>query len=219
MNNHVPGFLASGIDAGIKTGKKKDLGLLFSRNPAAAVAVFTTNKVQAAPVVLGREKIKQAGGRAQAIIVNSGNANACTGAAGLQHVQAICQALAKHLAIADQEVLMSSTGIIGVPLPFESVISNIPRLVSALSPDGIDDCAQAIMTTDTFPKVVKKTLDLAGKQVTLCGMAKGAGMIMPRMATLLSFILTDVAIAPDLLERVFREAVDESFNAITNSCG
>ena len=110
---------------------------------------------------------------------------------------------------------MSSTGIIGVPLPFESVISTIPRLVSALAPDGIDDCAQAIMTTDTFPKVAKKTMDLAGKRVTLCGIAKGAGMIMPRMATLLSFILSDVAIAPDLLDRVFREAVDESFNAIT----
>lgn len=215
MNNTVPGFLASGIAAGIKKESNKDLGLLLSTTPAVVAAVFTTNKLQAAPVILGRDRIKQSGGRTRAVIVNSGNANACTGPAGFGHAQAICRAVASYLNLPEEEVLMSSTGIIGVPLPFESVISNIPRLVKELSPHGIDHFSRAIMTTDTFPKVVQKKMSLSGKEITLCGIAKGAGMIMPRMATLLSYTLTDAAVTPDFLEGAFREAVDASFNAIT----
>jgi glutamate N-acetyltransferase/amino-acid N-acetyltransferase len=215
MNNAVPGFLASGISAGIKSSHELDLGLIFSPTPSAAAAVFTTNKIQAAPVIESLARFKQSGGVVQAVIVNSGNANACTGASGIHHVQAICQALAGKLRIPERQVLMSSTGIIGVPLPLESVTGNLSRLVSSLSADGIDDFAHAIMTTDTFPKVIMRKFRLAGTEVSLCGITKGAGMIMPRMATMLSFILSDLAIAPDFLRTVFCDAVNESFNSIT----
>jgi glutamate N-acetyltransferase/amino-acid N-acetyltransferase len=215
MNNAVPGFLASGISAGIKSSQQPDLGLIFSPVPAAAAAVFTTNKIKAAPVRESLARLAQSGGIVQALIVNSGNANACTGAEGIRHVQSICQALAGALNVSADRVLMASTGIIGVPLPLETVNASLPRLVSTLSADGFDDFAHAIMTTDTFPKRIMKTIRLAGAEVSLCGIAKGAGMIMPRMATMLAFILTDLAIAPELLSSAFRTAVDDSFNAIT----
>jgi len=215
MNSAVSGFLASGISAGIKSSQQPDLGLIFSPVPAAAAAVFTTNKIKAAPVRESLARLTQSGGIVQALIVNSGNANACTGAAGIRNVQSICRALAGALNVPADHVLMASTGIIGVPLPLETVNGSLPRLVSTLSADGLDDFAHAIMTTDTFPKRIMKKIRLAGAEVSLCGIAKGAGMIMPRMATMLAFILTDLAIAPELLRSAFREAVDDSFNAIT----
>ncbi len=215
MNTAVPGFLASGISAGIKSAGAPDLGLIFSQAPAAAAAVFTTNKIKAAPVRESQARLHQSAGLVQALIVNSGNANACTGVEGVRHVQSVCRSLSKTLKVPEQHILMSSTGIIGVPLPLEKVTGSIPALVGALSPDGLDDFSRAIMTTDTFPKRIMRRVCLADTEVSLCGIAKGAGMIMPRMATMLSFILTDLATSPEFLRSAFREAVDISFNAIT----
>jgi glutamate N-acetyltransferase/amino-acid N-acetyltransferase len=147
--------------------------------------------------------------------VNSGNANACTGIAGLHDAQQLCQSVATELTIGEELVMVSSTGIIGVPLPMNTITPHIPRLVAALSPVGLEDFAEAIMTTDTFPKLVIKKELLAGKEITLCGIAKGSGMIMPCMATLLSFIITDVAIERVFLKDLLREALETSFNRIT----
>jgi len=209
----VAGFKASGIASGIKQNNKKDLGLIFSEEPATTVGVFTTNKIKAAPVLVTKEKLKRRS--AQAILVNSGNANACTGTRGLEDAHELCSLVAGQLSIPDTSVVVSSTGIIGVPLPMERISKNIPHLVASLSPQGITDFAEAIMTTDTFPKIVIKKGVMGNKEVTLCGIAKGAGMIMPRMATLLSFILSDVAAQADLLEESLKEAIDLSFNRIT----
>jgi len=209
----VPGFLASGISSGIKEKNKKDLGMLFSEQPATAVGAFTTNKIKAAPVLISKEKIKQK--NSQAIIVNSGNANACTGDKGLKDASDLCKLTAEVLGISEKLVMVSSTGIIGVTLPMDKIKTNIPHLVNSLSPMGLNDFAEAIMTTDTIPKIVMKKSMIDSKEVTFCGIAKGSGMIMPRMATLLAFIITDVAINPDLLDDVFIEAVHNSFNRIT----
>ena len=209
----VTGFRASGIFSGIKQSGKKDLGLLFSEEPATTVGVFTTNKIKAAPVLITREKVKQR--CCQAIIVNSGNANACTGTTGLQHANDLCQLVAEQLGISENLVMVSSTGIIGVTLPMDRIENSIPKLAKSLSPLGLSDFAEAIMTTDTFPKIVVKKDKIDGKEVTLCGIAKGSGMVMPHMATLLSFIVTDLAIHADLLEELFREAVNNSFNRIS----
>jgi glutamate N-acetyltransferase/amino-acid N-acetyltransferase len=209
----VPGFRANGIVSGIKRNNKRDLGLLFSEKPANAIGVFTTNKIKAAPVIITREKMKQRS--CQAIIVNSGNANACTGTTGLHHASDLCQLVAEQLRISEKLVMVSSTGIIGVTLPMNKIQSSIPHLVKSLSPLGLSDFAEAIMTTDTFPKIVVKKDNIDGREVTLCGIAKGSGMIMPHMATLLSFIITNLAIETDLLEEIFREVVDNSFNRIT----
>jgi len=213
MNYSVPGFLASGISAGIKKASAKDLGLLTSEKPATAVGVFTTNQIKAAPVILTQDKLHK--GIAQALIVNSGNANACTGAAGMRDAQQVCQSVATELTLPEELVLVSSTGIIGVPLPIDTITPHIPRLVATLSPEGLEDFAEAIMTTDTFPKLVMLKEVLDGKEVTLCGIAKGAGMIMPSMATLLSFIITDASIEGDLLRDLLTEAVETSYNRIT----
>ena len=209
----VPGFLASGISSGIKPNKKKDLALLFSDQPATAVGAFTTNQIQAAPVIISREKIKES--QSQAILVNSGNANACTGDMGMNHARDVCTWTASELGISEALVIPSSTGIIGVPLPIDKIKVAIPPLVNALSQTGLHDFAEAIMTTDTIPKIVAKKTNLDGKEVTFCGMAKGSGMIMPHMATLLSFVISDLAVHPDLLHDVFLEALQHSFNSIS----
>lgn len=213
MKISVPGFLASGVSSGIKEKNKKDLGMLFSEQPATAVGTFTTNKIKAAPVLISKEKIKQK--NSQAIIVNSGNANACTGDMGLKDASDLCKLTAQELGISEKLVMVSSTGIIGVTLPMDKMKTNIPHLVNSLSPMGLNDFAEAIMTTDTIPKIVMKKSMIDSKEVTFCGIAKGSGMIMPRMATLLAFIITDVAINPDLLDDIFIEAVNNSFNLIT----
>lgn len=209
----VPGFRASGIISGIKGNNRKDLGLLFSEEISTAVGVFTTNKIQAAPVIITREKMK--GKNCQAIIVNSGNANACTGAIGFQNASDACKLVAKQLDISEKLVMVSSTGIIGVTLPMDKIRTAIPHLIKSVSSQGLNDFAEAIMTTDTFPKIAVKKDIIDGREITICGIAKGSGMVMPCMATLLSFILTDVAIHPDLLEELFKEAVDKSFNCLT----
>jgi len=209
----VPGFRASSIYSGIKEHNKKDLGLIFSEEVATAVGVFTTNKILAAPVVITREKIKQK--ICQAIIVNSGNANACTGASGINNANDVCHSVADELGISEKLVMVSSTGIIGVNLPVDKIQKAIPQLVKSLSPQGLNDFAEAILTTDTYPKIVVEKESIDGKEVTLCGIIKGSGMVMPDMATLLAFVLTDMSIQSDLLDELLKEAVNNSLNRIT----
>lgn len=209
----LKGFQFSVVEAAIKKPGRKDLALIFSETPATAAAVFTTNAVKAAPVLLSAERI--ASGKAQALVVNSGNANACTGAQGMLDARETSQLLAAGLGIAEELVQVSSTGVIGVPLPMERLRNAIPGLVAGCGTATIDDLAAAIMTTDTFPKAVQRTGCAGGVGYTVAGVAKGAGMIMPNMATMLSFVMTDAAIAPELIDTLFRGAVDRSFNAIT----
>jgi len=209
----LKGFQFSVVEAAIKKPGRKDLALIFSEIPATAAAVFTTNAVKAAPVLLSAERI--AGGKAQALVVNSGNANACTGAQGMLDARKTSQLLAAGLGIAEELVQVSSTGVIGVPLPMDRLTAAIPALVGACGSADIDDLATAIMTTDTFPKVAQRSGSVGGVSYTVAGVAKGAGMIMPNMATMLSFVLTDAAIDPALIDSIFRRSVDRSFNAIT----
>lgn len=209
----LQGFQFSVVEAAIKKPGRKDLALICSESPASAAAVFTTNKVKAAPVLLSAERI--ASGRCQALVVNSGNANACTGAQGMLDAIETSRLLADTLQIAEELVQVSSTGVIGVSLPMDRIRNAMPSLVSGCGSATLDDLAAAIMTTDTFPKTAMRSASIEGKEYTVAGVAKGAGMIMPNMATMLSFILTDAAVAPSLLGELFRRAVDRSFNAIT----
>ena len=209
----IRGFQFSAVEAAIKKPGRKDLALIFSEVLATACSVFTTSKVKAAPVLLSEEHIKD--GTAQALIVNSGNANACTGHNGLVAASETSLLVAAGLGISDEAVQVSSTGVIGVQMPMDRVRAAIPGLLEGLPYGTLDDVAQAIMTTDTFPKMEVRT-GVAGKSgYTVAGIAKGAGMIMPNMATMLSFILTDAAIDPIFLEQTFRRAVDSSFNSMT----
>lgn len=210
---NIQGFSFSTVEAAIKTAGRKDLALIFSEVPAIAAAVFTTSTVKAAPVLLSREHI--ASGFAQALIVNSGNANACTGEAGMKVSQETTQLVADALGIDTTAVQVCSTGVIGVQMPMERIGSAIPALVDGLTSGTLDDIAQAIMTTDTFPKIETRSGQAGGVSYTVAGIAKGAGMIMPNMATMLSFIITDAAIEPTFLQQTFRSAVNSSFNAIT----
>lgn len=208
------GFRAAAVHAGIRR-TRDDLALVVSDRPAGAAGVFTTNRVQAAPVVLDREIV--AGGTARAVIFNSGNANACTGERGMRDARAMRRTTAECLGIPENEVLVCSTGVIGVPLPMDKILPGIRAAAGALSPDGGDAAARAIMTTDRTDKQAAAAFDAedGGGTVTLGAMAKGAGMIDPRMATMLAMVTTDAAIAPGLLREVLRGAVDRSFNRIT----
>ncbi|MBW2561993.1 MAG: bifunctional glutamate N-acetyltransferase/amino-acid acetyltransferase ArgJ [Deltaproteobacteria bacterium] len=209
----VPGFLGNGVTAGIKDGGDRDLSLIFSEVPAKAVGVFTTNRFKAAPVVLDMERIKK--GIAQAIIVNSGNANAATGKEGDKDAATMSRAVSEALGIEDELVLVASTGIIGEKLPIEKIVRSIKPLVEGLSTDGIPALAKGIITTDRFLKIECRKCSVGGREITICGIAKGAGMIEPNMATMLSFIMTDADIDQVCLTGVFKESVDRSFNAIT----
>lgn len=209
----VPGFLAAGLAAGIKKTQVKDFALLYSEVPAAAAGVFTTNRVKAAPVLLSRERVKS--GKGRAILVNSGCANACTGQKGIRDGQRLSRRIASSLKIDPQEVLLASTGVIGKVLPLEAMEKSIPSLVASLSSEGLADAALAIMTTDTKPKAALVRDRVNGKEVTLAGIAKGAGMISPKMATLLVFVLTDAAISAGALRKALKEGVQGSFNRIT----
>jgi len=209
----VPGFQAAGIAAGIKEDGRKDLALLYSEVPAKAAGVFTTNVFKAAPVLLDMERIR--GGAARAVIVNSGNANAATGEEGYQDAVKMARFCAGALQIDEAQVLVASTGVIGRRLPIDKVAGNVSRLVQGLSPGGIPEAAEAIMTTDRYPKIQYREGAVGGTDVCICGIAKGAGMIEPGMATLLSFVLTDADIDDAALKRALREAVDRSFNAIS----
>ncbi|HXE95299.1 MAG TPA: bifunctional glutamate N-acetyltransferase/amino-acid acetyltransferase ArgJ [Dongiaceae bacterium] len=209
----IKGFQFSAVEAAIKKPGRKDLALIYSEVPAAAAAVFTTSSVKAAPVLVSREHI--AGGSAQALIVNSGNANACTGAPGMTVAQETASLVARALGIDSTAVQVCSTGVIGVQMPMDRIRTAIPALVDGLPSGTLDDIAQAIMTTDTFPKMEARGGQAGGVEYTVAGIAKGAGMIMPNMATMLSFIITDAAVEPGFLQRSFKKAVDRSFNAIT----
>lgn len=205
----VPGFLAGGISAGIKHGKDMDLAMIVCQTQAVTAGVFTTNAVKAAHVLLDMERLKR--GKCQAILINSGCANACTGKRGLEDARKVSRVAARCLGIPEKLVLVASTGLIGTPLPVEKISRGIKKLVPSLSPDGLSRAARSIMTTDTFPKVVlNKTRDFS-----IAGIAKGAGMIHPRMATMLCFILTDALIEWEVLKSALRRSVEGSFHRIS----
>ncbi len=213
LDFNVQGFLFSGISAGIKKDGKRDLGLIYSEVPAQVAGLFTTNAVKAAPVQLDRERIKR--GLCQAIVVNSGNANACTGSQGLRDAKRVSFLVAERLGIDERLVFPSSTGVIGSRLPMRKIEERIPELTDQLSSEGWMRTVEAMMTTDTFPKVEKAACRIRGKQVKLCGMVKGAGMIRPDLATMLSFLVTDASIKAPLLQQMLEKAAEESYNRIT----
>ena len=206
------GFRAAGVAAGIK-GDKRDMALLVSDTPAVIAGVFTTNRVAAAPVQLCRERL--AARQARAIIVNSGNANACTGTDGMRNARRMTKLTAELLQLEEPAVFVCSTGTIGLPLPMDKIEAGIRLAVKTLSPTGGADAATAIMTTDTKPKQIAAEVEIDGKLVTLGGMAKGAGMIHPNMATLLVFLTTDAAVEAAALQDCLAAAVDKSFNRIS----
>jgi len=205
------GFRAAGVSAGIKASGALDLALLVSDTPAAAAAVFTINRAQAAPVIVSREHLARAHGQARAVIVNSGCANACTGDQGLSVARAMADEAAKLVRCPVDQVLVASTGVIGVALDRERITAGIVSAAANLSKDGGSDAARAIMTTDPFPKEAAVRFG----DFSVGGMAKGSGMIEPMMATMLGFVTTDAAVEPALLDRALREAVNDTFNAIT----
>ncbi len=207
------GFRAAGVAAGLKATGKKDMALIVSNGPATVAATFTTNQVKAAPVKLSMRHVKA--GKACAIVANSGNANACTGISGMVHARAMAVAVARRLGCAEEHVLVCSTGRIGVNLPIVKVESGIKQLLGVLSARGGSAAAQAIMTTDTFAKEVAVQFKAGGKTIRIGGIAKGAGMIQPNMATMLSFITTDAAIPRSALQKSLTHAVNQSFNRVT----
>ncbi|MEZ4516625.1 MAG: bifunctional glutamate N-acetyltransferase/amino-acid acetyltransferase ArgJ [Chloroflexota bacterium] len=209
------GFRAAGVTCGIKESGKPDLAILYSDHDCTAAGVFTRNQVVAAPVIIDRETLATNNTHIRGAIINSGNANACTGDPGLANALAMQQLSAEALNGDANQFLVMSTGVIGVQLPMEQVEAGIAAAAAELSAEGGMAAAQAIMTTDTRPKHQSITLELSGGRVTLGGMAKGAAMIHPNMATLLGIITTDAAIAPDRMKPLLRKAVDQSFNAIT----
>lgn len=208
------GFKASGVSCGIKKSGKLDLALLYSSLPAKGAGLFTVNKIPAAPVILCRDFLGR-GGFFRAIIANSGNANCFNGKKGLEDSLNTASILAKGLGVKKENVLVASTGIIAKRLPLTKIKYALPELVRKLSCKGIKEASEAIMTTDTFSKGVTARVNIAGKPVTICGIAKGAGMISPDMATLLVFILTDFDLSRASLRNALKEAVGNSFNCIT----
>ena len=212
-NYSVPGFLASAISAGLKKSSELDLSLIFSQKKAVSAGVFTTNRVKAAPILLSQEKIKK--GFLRAIIANTGYANACTGIRGLNDATQTADIAAKELGINPGEIAVASTGVIGAYLPLNLIKNALPNLVKSLSPNGFRSVAKALMTTDSFPKMSCLKGRAGGYTYHLLGLAKGAGMIMPNMATMLSFVLTDINIDYQTLWPIFRSAVESTFNRIT----
>ena len=211
------GFRAAGIAAGIKASQAPDLALIVSDTTARAASVFTTNRAIAAPVVVSREHLTRSGGAARAIVVNSGCANACTGSDGLQAARDMAAGTAELVGCPVEQVLVASTGVIGVALPMDKVREGLPVAARALGTDQGSAAARAIMTTDPFPKEIAAKIPVSdgGTEITIGGMAKGSGMIEPMMATMLGFVTTDADVPLALLDRGLREAVDDTFNAIT----
>jgi glutamate N-acetyltransferase/amino-acid N-acetyltransferase len=207
------GFLFSGVAAGLKKNGQKDLGLIFSEVPAVVAGVFTTNKVQAAPVLLDRKRIGK--GFCRAVIANSGSANCCTGEHGMKDAVSQARLAAEGLNISEELVFVASTGVIGKPLALDNIRAAVPGLVKSLSPGGLDDFAGAIMTTDTVPKIVSKTGKIGGGNFSITGVAKGAGMICPDMATMLCFVCTDAEVSRGVLQKILSSSVKKSFNRIT----
>ena len=209
----VKGFKAAAVDSGLKKGHNADITLIASEKPASAAGVFTANKVKAAPVLLTRKHIS--GGTARAIIANAGNANACTGDPGLADAAHTADLVGKSLGFSPESVLVASTGVIGQRLDMVKVSEAIPQLKATLTPDGIPMAAQAIMTTDSFPKTSSFEGMADNRPYRILGLAKGAGMIMPDMATMLCFILTDIHMAPDTLQQILSASTEKTFNRIS----
>lgn len=209
----VPGFLAGGVTAGIKPSGKKDLALIHSPTPARSAAVFTTNQVKGAPVLVSMEHARS--GAAQAIVASSGCSNVCTGERGVKDAREMTKTVADLLRIPQNHVLIASTGVIGVPLPMDKIRPALPKLVKSLSPQGGRAAAEAIMTTDTRPKEAALRVDVNGRAVTIGGVAKGVGMLEPHLATMFCFVATDAAVARGALNGVLRRGVERSFNRIT----
>jgi glutamate N-acetyltransferase/amino-acid N-acetyltransferase len=213
----MKGFKFAGICAGIKKSRSLDLGLIYSEKPVSAAALFTKNQVVAAPVILGRKTMEK--GMLQAILVNSGNANCFTGEQGIADAQKCVKLVAKALKVDPEHVLVSSTGVIGAPLPVDKIEAKIPEAVRSFDHCTIVDFATAILTTDTCTKMVSRnaTINTSGeeKKITVMGVAKGSGMIRPDMATMLAYVLTDADISSSLLKKALTHAGDRSFNRIT----
>ncbi len=213
---HLPkGYRACGIKSGIKPSGGLDLALIVADVPGAAAGTFTTNRVAAAPVKWCRELVPS--DRAQAIVINAGNANAATGEQGYNNARRTAELVGDRLGCGADGVLVASTGVIGRQLPMDRLESGLEVAHSALTydPSGFEDASRAIMTTDTHPKVASRRIAVGGGKFTIFGMAKGAAMIGPKMATMLSFLLTDARIAPGALQGMLAEAVDDSFNCIS----
>ena len=210
---NLRGFKAAAVASGLKKIHGLDLALIASERAATAAGVFTANKVKAAPVILSQENIQN--GRATAIIANAGNANACTGNPGLADAELTAVVVGKALGLSPDEILVASTGVIGQRLNMDKVKKAIPGLKEALTPAGIPMAAQAIMTTDSFPKTSSFDGMAENRPYRIVGLAKGAGMIMPNMATMLCFILTDIQIAPDTLQKVLSISAEKTFNRIS----
>jgi glutamate N-acetyltransferase/amino-acid N-acetyltransferase len=211
------GFSFSALAAGLKVSGRPDLALAEASSGATAAALFTRNRVVAAPLEVGRASLLASGGRVRAIVVNSGNANCATGPGGRQACERICQEAGRLLGVDAAEVFPSSTGIIGVPLPADKIIRKLPRLIEARTPSRRDVLAfaQAIMTTDTRFKIASARFSAGSSPVTLLGIAKGSGMIHPNLATMLVYLFTDVAASPRDLQRLLRDACDQSLNSMS----
>ena len=207
------GFKFAGVASGLKKDGRKDLALIYSETSANVAGVFTRNQVKAAPVILDMQRIVS--GTCQAVIANSGNANCCTGENGMRDAVLTARWTAQELELPEEQVLVASTGVIGEPLPVVKIQKALPALVKALDSDRVFDFAEAIMTTDKVPKVVSRKGNLNGKAFTLTGIAKGSGMIRPDMATLLCFIMTDIAAEPRVLKEMLRASTDRTLNRIT----
>jgi glutamate N-acetyltransferase/amino-acid N-acetyltransferase len=223
VNGRLPrGFLFSACAAGIKASGKPDLALVLTPDGSSAAAMFTRNQVVAAPVIVGRENLRHGQGQMRALIVNAGNANCATGRQGLKAAKSVCAGLAKQLSntehkVREHHIFPSSTGIIGVQLPVEKIHAALPGLIgsAAEGETAFDEFAHAILTTDTHKKVAAQSITFQGLEVTLLGVAKGAGMIHPNMATMLVYLFTDLAASPRELQQCLEGAVEQSFNNIS----
>ena len=208
-------FRASGIACGIKASGRRDLAVVATPQPVAAAGIFTTNQAKAAPILVSQEHLHWSEGRAQVIVTNSGCANACTGPQGMADAREMAVLAANRVGCAPSHALVASTGVIGVNLKMDALRSGIPQAIEALSANGGDDAAQAIMTTDPFPKSYAVEVTTSAGRFRVGGMAKGSGMIEPRMATMLGYLTTDADVTPGMLRRVLEEASRYTFNAIT----
>ncbi len=219
------GFEAGGVACGLRKSGKPDLSLFLCRRGASAAGVFTQNVVRAAPVDLAESALARTGGRARAVLINSGVANAATGEEGRTRAERMVSAAAQAIGCAPEEVLVASTGVIGVQLDSGKVDAGLPALMNAMSADGLPDAAKAIMTTDLVPKAAQATIEHDGRRCIVSGVAKGSGMIHPNMATMLGVVMTDAEVAPAALRTMLRTATDRTFNRIsvdgdtsTNDC-
>lgn len=208
------GFVSSGIRAGLRK-KRPDLALIVAEDGADAAAIFTKNRFQAAPVVLSKRALARSGGRVRAVVVNAGCANAITGKEGTEAAQRVREKTAQLLRCPEQEIFLASTGVIGVVLDDAKIRRALPGAIARLSPSGIEATSHAILTTDVGPKVAQATFRWHGKRGRIVGVAKGAGMIHPDMATMLAFLMTDAPATPDFLGKCLKDAADKSFNAIS----